>query len=180
MNQCCNSANWTLRNIIQWNRNRNLYLFIQKMHRKISSAKWRPFWPGKYELIGSTTLHSNRLLGTRDPAIARHTSEQFNFPSEYIICSMLVFSQPFKLPTTSLVGTIVSISLFPLSDMKPAINRRHSEQTAYNWHREVHGANMGPIWGRQDPGGPHDGPMNFAIWDCLGDVQGFCPWFRAF
>ena len=25
---------------------------------------------------------------------------------------------------------------------------------------KVHGANMGPIWGRQDPGGPHVGPMN--------------------
>ena len=31
-------------------------------------------------------------------------------------------------------------------------------------HSKVHGANMGPIWGRQDPGGPHVGPMNFAIW----------------
>ena len=31
---------------------------------------------------------------------------------------------------------------------------------------KVHGANMGPIWGRQDPGGPHVGPMNFAIWKC--------------
>ena len=29
---------------------------------------------------------------------------------------------------------------------------------------KVHGANMGPIWGQQDPGGPHAGPMNFAIW----------------
>ena len=29
---------------------------------------------------------------------------------------------------------------------------------------KVHGANMGPIWGREDPGGPHVGPMNFAIW----------------
>ena len=29
---------------------------------------------------------------------------------------------------------------------------------------KVHGANMGPIWGRQDPSGPHVGPMNFAIW----------------
>ena len=28
---------------------------------------------------------------------------------------------------------------------------------------KVHGANMGPIWGRQDPGGPHIGPMNLAI-----------------
>ena len=32
---------------------------------------------------------------------------------------------------------------------------------------KVHGANMGPIWSRQDPGGPHVGPMNFAIWDGL-------------
>ena len=30
---------------------------------------------------------------------------------------------------------------------------------------KVHGANMGPIWGRQDPSGPHVGPMNFAIWE---------------
>ena len=30
---------------------------------------------------------------------------------------------------------------------------------------KVHGANMGPTWGRQDPGGPHVDPMNFAIWD---------------
>ena len=26
---------------------------------------------------------------------------------------------------------------------------------------KVYGANMGPIWGRQDPGGPHVGPMKF-------------------
>ena len=25
-------------------------------------------------------------------------------------------------------------------------------------------ANMGPIWGRQDPGGPHVGPKNLPIW----------------
>ena len=30
---------------------------------------------------------------------------------------------------------------------------------------KVHGANMGPIWNRQDQGGPHVGPMNFAIWE---------------
>ena len=30
---------------------------------------------------------------------------------------------------------------------------------------KVHGANMRPIWGRQHPGGPHVGPMNFVIWD---------------
>ena len=30
---------------------------------------------------------------------------------------------------------------------------------------KVHGANMGPIWSRQDPDGPLVGCMNFAIWD---------------
>ena len=29
---------------------------------------------------------------------------------------------------------------------------------------KVHGANMGPIWSRQDPGRPHFWPMNLAIW----------------
>ena len=32
----------------------------------------------------------------------------------------------------------------------------------------IHGANMGPIWGRQDPGGFYVGPMSFAIWESLG------------
>ena len=32
---------------------------------------------------------------------------------------------------------------------------------------KIHGANMGPIWVWQDPGGPHAGPMNFAIWAVL-------------
>ena len=29
---------------------------------------------------------------------------------------------------------------------------------------KFHGAHMGPIWGRQDPGGYHVGPMKLAIW----------------
>ena len=32
---------------------------------------------------------------------------------------------------------------------------------------KVHRANMGPIWGQQDPDGPHVGPMKFAIWEGL-------------
>ena len=42
-------------------------------------------------------------------------------------------------------------------------------------HNKVHGANMRPIWGRQDPGGPHVGPMNFAI------LEGFAEfaWLQA-
>ena len=34
---------------------------------------------------------------------------------------------------------------------------------------KFHGANMGPIWGRQDPVGPHVGSMNLYIWVCIFD-----------
>ena len=40
---------------------------------------------------------------------------------------------------------------------------------------KVLGANMGPIWGRQDPDGPHVGPMNFPIWEVsLGECLHSC------
>ena len=42
----------------------------------------------------------------------------------------------------------------------------------------VHGANMGPIWGRQDPGGPHVGPMNFAIWVMVAQKYRGQSWWR--
>ena len=35
---------------------------------------------------------------------------------------------------------------------------------------KVHGVNLGPIWSRQDPGGPHVGPMNFALWVLLYQI----------
>ena len=37
---------------------------------------------------------------------------------------------------------------------------------------KVYGANTGPTWGRQDPGGPHVGAMNFAIWDYIHGFSG--------
>ena len=38
---------------------------------------------------------------------------------------------------------------------------------------KVHGANMGPMWGRQDPDGPHVGPMILSgkIWEHYGHNQ---------
>ena len=45
--------------------------------------------------------------------------------------------------------------------------------TMYGFLFKVHGDNMGPIWGRQDPGGPHVGPMNFVIWDVLMKTNTF-------
>ena len=32
---------------------------------------------------------------------------------------------------------------------------------------KVDGANMGSTWGRQNPGGPHVGHVDLAIWDSV-------------
>ena len=47
------------------------------------------------------------------------------------------------------------------------------------YNSKVHGANMGPIWGRQDPGGPHVGPMNFAIWEVFWDRRVVLPRYQG-
>ena len=44
---------------------------------------------------------------------------------------------------------------------------RKTWSTDYNKKKtdsKFHGANMGPSWGRQGPGGPHVGPMDLAMW----------------
>ena len=53
-------------------------------------------------------------------------------------------------------------------DVLTANKRRGAVSIVLLWvtdpYDKVHDANIGPIWGRQDPDGPHVGPMNFAIW----------------
>ena len=47
------------------------------------------------------------------------------------------------------------------------INYYHTPMLLLLPDSKVHGANTAPICGRQDPGGPHVGSMNFAIWELL-------------
>ena len=54
LNQRLVMVNWTLRSKLLRNCNQNTKLFIHKMHLKISSVKWRPFWPGRVELMATT------------------------------------------------------------------------------------------------------------------------------
>ena len=59
-------------------------------------------------------------------------------------------------------------SYMTLSGPHPHNKIYHSSQSIF-WMKyfpdsKAHGANMGPIWGRHVSGGPHIGPMNFAIW----------------
>ena len=43
------------------------------------------------------------------------------------------------------------------------VNAWMTNRIQQNLGSKVHGANLGPNWGRQGPGGPYVGPMNFAI-----------------
>ena len=36
---------------------------------------------------------------------------------------------------------------------------------------KVYGTNMGPTWGRQDPGGSHVSPMKLAIWVVISSLH---------
>ena len=48
---------------------------------------------------------------------------------------------------------------------------QHFINTSHIYHDgKVHGVNMGPIWGQQEPGGPYVGPLNFAIWLSMHNV----------
>ena len=47
--------------------------------------------------------------------------------------------------------------------MVSSINDKHNEAATndrYIPDIKVYGANMGPTWGRQEPGGPHVGPIS--------------------
>ena len=59
---------------------------------------------------------------------------------------------------------ILSIKLDPQKQISMKSYIFIQENLKMSSDSKVHGANMGPIWGRHDPGGPQVGPMNFAIW----------------
>ena len=58
------------------------------------------------------------------------------------------------------------------------MNICRAENQESNPDSKVHGANMGPIWGRQDPGGPHVGPMNYFILESFR--LGICTFMYVF
>ena len=51
------------------------------------------------------------------------------------------------------------------SSFSCVLDHQRAHQRHNNPDSKIHRANMGAIWGRQDPGGLHVGPKNFAIWE---------------
>ena len=64
--QCWNVVNWTLKNQLQWNFNRNSYIFIEENFLKISPGKQGPFHPSlnvlTYPVYGLTYSKQPTLI----------------------------------------------------------------------------------------------------------------------
>ena len=57
-------------------------------------------------------------------------------------------------------GKLGAVAIVSIQNSQLCVERSH---ICYP-DSKFHGANMGSIWGRQEPGRPHVGPMNFAIY----------------
>ena len=57
----------------------------------------------------------------------------------------------------------------PMSSLRVCVAINSSPPSAPD--SKVHGADMGPTWLRQDPGGPHVDPMNLAIWGIICNMR---------
>ena len=84
----------------------------------------------------------------------------------YTCCCILVVGLSYLLGTFSCKGESVRCCCF-VSNLQQLIHFRSDFLLILVYtvpNSKVHGANMGPTWGRQDSGGPHAVPMNLAIW----------------
>ena len=79
-------------------------------------------------------------------------------------------NSPHKGPATRKMFPFDDVTMVMIYSITANIQHAIFGQTRCGYPRtipdsKVYVANMGPIWIRQDPGGSHVVPMNFAIWD---------------
>ena len=77
----------------------------------------------------------------------------------YLFRKYCVFIRHFEMSDANVIACICVVITYEWSQLLLCMQKLNKDPDS-----KVHGANMGTIWGRQDPGGPHVGPMNFAIW----------------
>ena len=128
-----------------------------------------------------------------------HHHMAFRYVDRNLLYSSAWVDDPFKLPTEFYLAGVRHITTRYRNSMTDPIQNPRDGYSPEPWYRysrikqldgltvrryltspwsladrstdsKVHGVNMGPIWGRQDPGGPHVGPMNFAIWVLIPHV----------
>ena len=58
----------------------------------------------------------------------------------------------------------MSIKTEKKADTPPVTNKDNTQSMLTYPDSKVHGANMRPTWGQQDPGRPLVSPMKIAVW----------------
>ena len=88
-----------------------------------------------------------------------NTTSGFVFLSEFFRLTSSAWSQTSTVAITPTSGLYVSIQKTKTESLDHPTTARYDLPDS-----KIHGVNMGPIWVRQDPGGPLIGLMNFVIW----------------
>ena len=133
-------------------------------------VRWGCTWHNGHFFIVNWTETNFKEIWIEIKYYSLNASEKKTFISRRILCQNVTKAY---LVIGSLVIRLLGVPT-KVCDMEILVSPRLSRLTipANSYpDRKVHEANMGPIWGRQDPGGPHVGPMNFAIWVALGKTS---------
>ena len=126
-----------------------------------SQTPWRSYWPSCLSAsLGHIELNHRVSL-----VVFTGSSSVIQYSDWSHVFSM-------KNGMQRIIGPLFNSTQYALQHWFTGVSR-----FLHNWQNcpdsKVHGANMGPIWGRQDPGGPHVGPVNFAIWVNNDDLEDY-------
>ena len=130
----------------------NVFVLSPHPGLKLSSADFDRYlsWYTYIIRLGSDAIYTNHCYWYRYFQY-KEPSYLYNGNS-YTGKTYLYYKGPLMFSLNEVIVSIVTIHRITYPDSK------------------VHGANMGPICGRQDPGGPHVGPMNLTIWVLLQQI----------
>ena len=132
----------------------------------------RDRWP---EVAGKRSLHSRRMRNPQFYVSGKRPVESVSHVFNKHAADSMIFIK------TQESSECIVIS-YPLMLVLPFMKSHQRDAVPDS---KVHGANMGPIWCRKGPGGPHVGPMNFAIWGVAvyiephyDIIEVYCIWTR--
>ena len=150
--------------IIKWKHFPRYWPFVQGIHRPPVNPPHKGHWRGAlmFSLIFAE-------LNTREAGDLRRYRAHCDF-----IVMIRFYDKTYKIWKHPQITLTMTMSVtYWLANNWDLVLRHNTSWTEQELDRtklesespdsKVHGANMGPIWGQQDPGEPHVGPLNLAI-----------------
>ena len=137
----------------------NVWEWLKRSEWKRGGGRGNTLVCTKLRLIANDEFIITELNDVRRKSYVNHIA-LFKLCSGYVdVWQLWTFNVYVRLKITSHSFCWIWIFTYALTSMAVCIQCKHGYRDS-----KVHVANMGPIWGRQDPGGPVVDPMNFVIW----------------